>query len=95
MIASHISLLVGLSAGAALMGVGLALALALLMALAAASLSTRSGPRSSPNPPDPQACLTTLTGEIDQVRAGLPAGDYRAWSEHGVPHRTPTESLNA
>lgn len=81
-LAFHIPVLFGLSAGAALMGVAVALAVALAMALLAASLSTHST-SSVPPPPDPQACLTTLTGEIESIRVGLPAGDYRSWSEHG------------
>jgi hypothetical protein len=93
MIASHIGSLLGFSAGAALMGVGIALAVALLMAVAAASLSTRASPRATPPPADPEACLTTLTGEVADVRAGLPPGDYRAWSEHGPPKRSGTEPL--
>jgi hypothetical protein len=70
------------SGGSILLFVGLAMGLALGLALAAASTVGR-GARSTPPPPDPQAAISTLAGEVDVIRAGLPAGDYRSWSEHG------------
>ncbi len=79
---ASVPLLLGLTAGAALMWVAIAMAGALLLALVAASMSTDSTP-STPPPPDPQSCITTLAGSIDEVRAGLPPGDHRSWSDHG------------
>ena len=79
--------LLGLTAGAALFGVGVALAVALFLALVAASMSHKSIP-TTPPPPDPQSAITTMAGSIEDIRAKLPPGDYRAWSEHG---RTATE----
>jgi hypothetical protein len=81
---AQIPLLVGLSATLALTWIGIAVLLTLFAALAAATASGRPG-RRGPPPPDPQSCITTLAGSIDHVRAGLPAGDYRSWSEHGRP----------
>lgn len=76
--------LMGLSASVALTWIGIAVISTLFAALAAATASGRpAGGR--PPPPDPQSCITTLAGSIDQVRAELPPGDYRSWSEHGPP----------